>query len=146
MQQRDFDEVVSLILKEDHSYARSAYQFLRLALDFTLKQRSEKNGEPPSHVRGPELLDGLRLFALEQYGPLAKAVFQEWGITSGLDFGHIVFNLVDFGLLGKTDEDSLEDFAGQYDFDEVFLQPFQPAKPIFEPARNNQTASSLSSS
>ena len=48
-----------------------------------------------------------------------------WGVNQCVDFGHLVFNLVQQGVLGKTDEDRLEDFAGGYDFDEAFRKPFR---------------------
>ena len=47
-------------------------------------------------------------------------VFESWGVRQTRDFGEIVFSLVGAGLLGKTDEDSIEDFESIYDFDEVF--------------------------
>jgi uncharacterized repeat protein (TIGR04138 family) len=34
--------------------------------------------------------------------------------------------MVNRGVLGKTDEDRLEDFAGGYDFEEAFRNPFLP--------------------
>jgi len=40
----------------------------------------------------------------------------------------MVFNLVQAGIFGKTDEDSIADFAGHYDFHDVFVLPFQPGK------------------
>lgn len=128
MQQRDFEEVVHLIRKEDPRFAVKAYFFLRHALTATLKMQAEEKGQAPSHIRGQQLLEGIRLFALEQYGPLAKAVFNEWGIHASSDFGHIVFNLVEFGLLGKTQEDSQEDFNEGFDFDEAFIKPFRPQR------------------
>jgi uncharacterized repeat protein (TIGR04138 family) len=67
---------------------------------------------------------------LEQFGPLSKRVLAEWGIHSCIDFGHIVFNLVEEGLLGKTENDSLEDFSEGYDFCEAFEKPFQPSSPV----------------
>ncbi len=42
------------------------------------------------------------------------------------DFGEIVFNMVSEGLLGKTENDSREDFKGVYNFDTVFRQPYLP--------------------
>ena len=37
-----------------------------------------------------------------------------------MDFGHIVFSLVEVKLLGKTEEDSVADFKNVYDFSEAF--------------------------
>jgi uncharacterized repeat protein (TIGR04138 family) len=40
----------------------------------------------------------------------------------------MVFNLIDAGIFGKTEEDSLEDFKSVYDFDDAFVKPFAPAR------------------
>jgi uncharacterized repeat protein (TIGR04138 family) len=34
--------------------------------------------------------------------------------------------MVEVGWLAKTDKDTRADFAGSYDFDEAFVQPFLP--------------------
>jgi uncharacterized repeat protein (TIGR04138 family) len=77
-------------------------------------------------VTGRELLSGIRTYALAQFGPMAMTVLDEWGVTRCEDFGEIVFNMVDAGLLSKTDSDSREDFQGGYSFDEAFRNPFLP--------------------
>jgi uncharacterized repeat protein (TIGR04138 family) len=41
----------------------------------------------------------------------------------------MVFNLIEAGIFGKTEEDSLEDFKNVYDFEAAFVKPFTPAKP-----------------
>ena len=119
------DDLLEPILKRDPRYTEGAYFFVREALDHTVRQLDK-----PRHVSGQELLDGIRLYALKEYGPVTKRVLSEWGINECIDFGHIVFNLVNEGLLGKTAEDSLDDFSGGYDFTEAFIHPFRPAKPL----------------
>jgi uncharacterized repeat protein (TIGR04138 family) len=120
MQNPDFSEIVALICKEDPRFDRRAYEFVRLGLDHTVKSR---------HVTGPELLDGLRVYALDQFGPLAKTVLNAWGILRCRDFGDIVFNLIEYNVFSKTENDRREDFADIFDFDEAFVKPFQPARP-----------------
>ena len=78
------------------------------------------------HVSGQELLDGIREFALKQYGPMTQLVLQEWGIYRCEDFGEIVFNMIDYQILKKTSNDSREDFKGGYEFNDAFKKPFQP--------------------
>ena len=75
---------------------------------------------------GQELLEGIKEFALNAFGPLAFTVFSEWGIHTTEDFGEIVFNLVDAGRLGKTESDSRDDFKQVYDFNDVFVKPYEP--------------------
>lgn len=117
----DIDEVIQAIRRVDPRYPPEAYHFLREALDFTLASRQEKG-----HVRGQVLLEGIRQFALKQFGPLTLMVLDRWNIHRTEDFGEIVFNMVDSGLLGKTEEDCREDFANGYDFEEVFGSGLPP--------------------
>ncbi len=127
----DFADIVALICKEDSRFDRKAYDFVRLGLDHTVKEIRRKDGTRPEksrHVSGPELLDGLRIYALDQYGPLAKTVLNAWGVKRCRDFGDIVFNLIEHNVFSKTDSDRPEDFADVFDFDEAFVKPFQPTK------------------
>ena len=55
---------------------------------------------------------------------MAKAVLNSWGVRTTDDFGAIVFNLVDAGLMFKTEEDRIEDFHAVYDFDDVFVRSY----------------------
>ena len=130
MQAFDYDEVLDMILAKDDRYHRAAYYFVREGLDFTQQKLTKAAGaKEPRHVSGRELMDGMRRYALENYGPMAKTLLNEWGVTSTEDFGEIVFNLVENNLLAKTEEDSREDFGNGFDFDEAFIAPYQPAKP-----------------
>ena len=47
-------------------------------------------------------------------------VFQAWNVEETDDFGRMVFHLVEHGLMGKTEEDNLEDFHAVYDLLEAF--------------------------
>lgn len=130
VQDLDFAEVVDLICKEDARYDKAAYFFVRQGLDHTvsnLKKNDPRRAQRSQHVSGPELLEGLRAHALEQYGPLAKTVLVSWGVSHCTDFGEIVFNLIEYNIFSKTENDRREDFANLYDFDEAFVKPFQPA-------------------
>lgn len=126
MQPLNFDEVLERIIHQDTRFHREAYLFLREALDHTQKKLTEGKKNEPRHVTPQELLDGLKTYALAQFGPMAKTVLNEWGVHACEDFGEIVFNMVDQGLLSKTETDSREDFKGGFDFDEAFCKPFRP--------------------
>jgi len=115
----DFEEGIKAILQRDKRYAREAYEFVREALDYT-RVWMERKG----HVSGQELLEGIRKYALEQFGPMSKTVLNMWGIKNCEDFGRIVFNLVEQRVLAKTPQDSIEDFREGYDFDEAFEKPY----------------------
>ena len=129
MQRRSFEEALEIILKEDSRYPAEAYFFLREGLDYTIKALEKPTNGPARHVSGRELLEGLRVFAVQEFGPLALTVLKAWGITRTEDFGEIVFNLVDKGVLGKTNEDKRQDFADGYRFEDAFVKPFQPKRP-----------------
>ena len=126
MQQVNFEEVLEEILAGDQRYSREAYLFLREALDFTQKRATKSGKLAPRHVTGQELLEGIREYALDQFGPMVITVFEEWGIRRGEDFGQIVFVMIEHKLLGKTDQDNPDDFRGGYDFDDAFRKPFIP--------------------
>ena len=123
-----FQEAVELVAQRDTRYDEQAYYFLREALDFTIKLMNKPSQGPSRHVSGQELLEGLRQFALQEYGPLAMTVLDHWGIRRCEDFGELVFNLVEAGVLGKTDHDRREDFAGGYEFEAAFRKPYRPRK------------------
>jgi uncharacterized repeat protein (TIGR04138 family) len=127
----DFAEIVSQICKEDTRFDRKAYDFVRLGLDHTVKELRKKDAaraEKSRHVSGPELLEGLRVYALDQYGPLAKTVLDAWGVRHCTDFGDMVFNLIEYNVFSKTDNDRREDFADIYDFNDAFVKPFQATR------------------
>jgi uncharacterized repeat protein (TIGR04138 family) len=120
-----FEQVLAQILARDPRYHREAYLFVREALDHTQKLLAKKTGKVElRHVTGQELLEGIRQYALQQYGPLTLMVLEEWGVRRCEDFGELVFNMVETHLLAKTDTDTREDFRGGYDFHEAFRKPF----------------------
>ncbi len=114
------------MIAQDPRFAREAYHFTREALDFTQKLISRENKGTVRHVTGQELLDGIRQYALQQYGPMTMTVLAEWNIKKCRDFGDIVFNMVESGLLAKTDQDTRNDFQQGYDFTDAFRKPFWP--------------------
>jgi len=133
MQKIGFNEALSLITKNDPRFDAEGYAFLRNGLDFTMRQNKKHKEDPGRHVSGQELLEGLRLFALKEFGPMARTVLEYWGIRKGEDFGAMVFNLIEAGVFGKTDQDSIEDFKGGYDFSDAFDKPFQVEKKSVRP-------------
>ncbi len=76
------------------------------------------------HISGRELVDGACALAISRYGPLARMVFDHWGVGSSEDLGEIVFALVDAGVLVKRAEDRIEDFRAAVDFELVFEREY----------------------
>ncbi|HTW91057.1 MAG TPA: Minf_1886 family protein [bacterium] len=110
---------LDVIIAKDPRYKPEAYAFVHDALGHTCSKLEQRR-----HVTGRELLDGIKDLALTYYGPMAKAVLNSWGVRTTDDFGAIVFNLVDAGLLSKTEQDHVEDFHDVYDFDEAFVRSY----------------------
>src|SRR6266550_9422373 len=135
MQKIGFAEALESVITNDPRYHRDGYIFLRDALDFTTKQQKKVKGVSVRHVTGPELLEGVRHYALKEFGPMVMTVFDSWGIHTSEDVGNMVFNLIGAGIFGKTEEDSIEDFRNVYNFEEVFVKPFAPEKPVVTRAR-----------
>jgi uncharacterized repeat protein (TIGR04138 family) len=128
----DFNEIVNLICKEDPRYDRKAYDFLREGLDYTVKELKKKDVERSRqslHITGAELLMGLRVYALDQFGPLTVTVLNSWGVKTCSDMGEIVFNLIEYNVFSKTEQDRREDFGEIYTFEDAFVKPFLPKKP-----------------
>jgi len=125
MHEVSFEEALVLILAKDPRFHEDAYCFVREALDHTQKAIG-KDSQGQHHVTGQQLLGGIRDFALNQFGPMAMMVLNEWGVHTCQDFGDIVFNMVESGLLAKTEKDSRADFAGGYEFYDAFRRPFLP--------------------
>jgi uncharacterized repeat protein (TIGR04138 family) len=142
MQAANFEEALETIVTTDTRYHRDAYLFVREALDFTQKSVTKASKDKKvHHVKGQELLHGIREFGLQQFGPMTLTVLEEWGVKRCEDFGEIVFNMVEHHLLAKTKEDSREDFKDGYDFIEAFRTPYLPPdkrnapRPAIKPAQ-----------
>ena len=116
MSQLDFaDDVLARIRARGGRYDQRAYLFVLAALEHFQARLPERR-----HVSGDELACACRDFAIEQYGLLARHVFEHWGITSTTDLGTIVFTLIEVELLKAQETDRLEDFDRVYGFADAF--------------------------
>ncbi len=131
MQKLEFTEAVDLITDADSRYQRDAYFFLRDALDQTVKLRKRQLGEG-GHLTGQQLCEGIRQYALKQFGPMVPTVFDFWGVKKTDDFGSMVWNLIELGVFGKTPTDSINDFKSIFHFHDAFVTPFLPDAPMKE--------------
>ncbi len=110
-----FLQKIERVMMTHRKYKFEAYSFVMAALHHTVSRLPKAR-----HVTGKELLEGIRDYALEQFGPMARTVLQYWGIRKTDDFGKVVFALVEVGILRKQPEDKLEDFKNVFDFKEAF--------------------------
>lgn len=120
------------VVRRDPRYTYEAYEFVFEALKYTQimlnrlpRQSAGETPGPQHHVRGQELLEGIRLYALRQFGLMARTVFRIWGINQTDDFGEIIFNLVNAELMSKTDEDNRGDFHNVFDFDKALVESYE---------------------
>lgn len=109
------EDIRALIRDKDGRYPIEAYRFIYEALAHALQTIGRER-----HVTGRELLEAARELALLRCGPLAKMVFHSWNVRRTEDFGQLVFNLVDAGLMSKTATDSKDDFKDGFDFEKAF--------------------------
>ncbi len=116
------DSLIQKISDQNPRFERGAYYFVLAALQFTQQKiMGEEKLKTLRHVSGQELARGMRDYALREYGPSAMMVFDCWGVRSTFNFGQIVYELISVGLVGKTENDRLEDFKDVYDFKEEFI-------------------------
>lgn len=135
---------IAKLLKDDRRYKIDAYAFVFEALNYAHSQlgmgadRPTEGEEEPEegsareaerHLTGQQLCEGIRQYALDQYGYMAQCVLNSWGVYTTGDFGEIVFNLIGIGQMRKTPDDKREDFEGVFDFDTGLRQSFKISRP-----------------
>jgi uncharacterized repeat protein (TIGR04138 family) len=128
MQPIHFEESVLSILRREGRYDGQVYFFLKESLDFTLKRVMEETGGQGRHVSGKELLEGFRDHALEQFGPMAATLMDEWGVKECRDVGNMVFQMIEEQVFGKQESDKPEDFDEVFDFRKELREPFLPSR------------------
>jgi uncharacterized repeat protein (TIGR04138 family) len=117
------------LLEQDQRYRLEAYRFVKEALQYAQDVMQMPSEPEPSgsrrHLTGQQLCEAIREFAREQYGFMAKLVFNSWGVYTTSDFGEIVYNLIRIKEMKKSKTDKRTDFDNVYDFDAAF-------QPVFE--------------
>lgn len=107
------------LAREHKAFRSEAYFFVLEAVENAMVDL-----EASRHISGQELLEWIRDLGNDRFGVMAGDVFNAWGVRSTLDFGRIVFHLVQDGLLKKQSQDSLSDFIDQFDFNDAFALKF----------------------
>lgn len=121
------------LIRRDGRYPREAFAFLHEGLNRAVQQihgneklaesQNEEGLSEKLHVTGQQLCESLRDYAIDRWGLLAPTVLRSWGICESLDFGNMVYLLIEGGFMRKTDDDSIEDFRDVYDFEKAFDVP-----------------------
>ena len=119
------------VIKADGRYPPDAFAFLQMGLARAVREvygeNTEADEDQPHHVSGRQLCNALRDEGKDRWGMLARTVLNKWNIHETLDFGKMVYLLVENDLMQKTEQDSVEDFRDVFGFDEAF-----GAEEIFE--------------
>ena len=125
------------LVQADPRYPIDAYVFVHEALNFASESlelgsvaESDEAQRPESmpvkkHLTGQELCEAIRMYALNQFGYMAKIVLKSWGVTTTSCFGDIVYNLISIGRMEKSRNDKRDHFDDVYDFNEVFENDFR---------------------
>lgn len=130
----EFPHPIYKVLHDDDRYSVEAYQFVREALSYAQDVLGFANGDTvrtddtpqaERHLTGQQLCEASRLYALEQFGLMAKTVLGTWGIRTTDDLGEIVYNLIKVDLMKKSDNDRREDFDSVFDFESGLTEAFQ---------------------
>ncbi|MDG2014067.1 MAG: hypothetical protein P8J33_11205 [Pirellulaceae bacterium] len=142
------EEIYALhrLLDRDTRYPLEAYIFVREGLAYAsnvLNLGNETVAEEPDlqleldatqedltphkerHLTGQELCDAIRVYAINEFGYMARLVLEKWGITQTQDFGNIVYNMIEVGLMKKSTNDCREHFDDVYDFANAFERDYE---------------------
>jgi uncharacterized repeat protein (TIGR04138 family) len=136
---RDVEIALRELARRDPRYPVDAYRFVREALSYAsdiLEMGSEKvtdldSGAAPRvehHLTGQELCEAIRIFSLQQFGLMARAVLNNWRIESTADIGEIVYNMIGIGLMKKSQGDDRRDFQNVFEFHQAFQSDFNFCK------------------
>jgi uncharacterized repeat protein (TIGR04138 family) len=128
MKDKHFRDTVENIICDDSRFSYDAYEFISKAVAYTVQEiSSQKKSSTSNHISGYELLCGIGDFAVQQFGPLAYEVLESWGLKDSLSIGYVVFNMVDYSLLGKSDDDSIKDFENVFNLKKELTIRFLPS-------------------
>lgn len=89
------------------------YVLIYETLDWTMEMAPGRG-----HLTGQELAKLVYLYSISRYGKLAELVWEELNLKCSEDIGKAVWELVEAGLIGKRDSDSLSDFDGVLTIDD----------------------------
>ncbi len=123
------------LVAQDKRYSIEAYFFVRDALGYAsdsleLKKTFQHGAETiesneEHHLTGQQLCEAIREYALSQFGYMTRIVLKNWGVQATSDFGEIVYNMIEIGLMKKSPKDHRSHFDNVYEFKDVFDSQFQ---------------------
>jgi uncharacterized repeat protein (TIGR04138 family) len=119
-----------MLAQKDGRFSPEAFQFLFESLPHAARLAGKEEAQGTDrHVTGQELLAGMRDYATQLFGPLAAQVWRSWGIHETLDWGRVVFLLVENRHLSRQESDTIEDFRAGFDFEQIFVRDYRVPPP-----------------
>ena len=124
-------DIIRKICEEDDTFPPMAYCFVRdsvhKALDNIAKAKRQNlfADDNPPDIKGADLCRFFRDTLINRFGPSAIDVLDTWNIKKTSDFGKIIYKLISVEILGKSENDSIEDFDDVFDFTEEFVMPYK---------------------
>ncbi|RKY23942.1 MAG: hypothetical protein DRP83_08380 [Planctomycetota bacterium] len=109
---------IEKVIMDDGRYRLEAFNFLHEGLARAVKDvhgAKAGQGDRDNHISGQKLCESLRDLARERYGLMAPVILRHWGVQGSIDFGQMVYLLIEHGFMRRTEEDSLEDFRDVFD-------------------------------
>ena len=124
----DPEKPIEQVVAEDGRYPIQAFAFLHEGLARAVHDvygeidtsGGSDSEHPTQHVSGQQLCEGIRAEAIDRWGLLARTVLERWNIRATIDFGEMVYLLINSGHMRKTESDSIEDFRDVFGFDTAF--------------------------
>ena len=114
-----------LFIRESLAFAADSAELGSTSLDQDLSEEEMEKNRRERHLSGQELCEAIRQYAIKQYGFMAKVVLNRWGIQATSDFGEIVYNMIDVGIMKKSSRDRRSHFDDVFDFEESFDKKFE---------------------
>ena len=124
MNPEKFRAIVQDIILNDRRYTEEAYYFVNEAVAFASEFCQKPQFGSGRHLAAEELLDAMCEFSRNEFGTMAVVVLNNWGILTTLDWGHVIFNLIDAEILSASPEDRLGDFNEVFDLKKELSAPF----------------------
>ncbi len=134
------DALLYQLVDQDPRYPLEAYNFVRDALSFAAdsmelgssayfdpeldEEEAAHRARRERHLTGQQLCEAIRMYAINQYGYMAKVVLKNWNVDKTDCFGDIVYNMISIGLMKKSNEDRQTHFNNVYKFEDVFETEF----------------------
>ena len=112
---------IEAVIRDDGRYPPEAFAFLNEGIARAAKDVYGRiDDEGPHHVSGQQLCVALRDFAIDRWGALAMTVRRHWNVHETIDFGNMVYLMIEHDCMSKSDEDRLDDFRDVYRFADAF--------------------------